>query len=169
MLSSERAFEPFCDVWEVTHFEAEGLVPETSLFPNGFAFDVAHSSLSSVRELTIVDAPSAQRQPGDPEAGLRTSAVAPLTGYITTRSVIDQAGNGTSWLCNAQPLSPPALSSSPANYLFPSVFIEPYGVEETVVKFYGIIYAPFPNDKPQFEITKENISYLHTHVKNLEI
>ena len=54
-----------------------------------------------------------------------------------------------------------------ANYLFPSV-IEPYGVEETVViKFYDIIYAPFPNDKLQFEITKENISYLHTHVKNL--
>ena len=51
VLSSERGFEPFCDVWEVTHFEAEGLVPEISLFPNGFASDVAHSSLSSVREL----------------------------------------------------------------------------------------------------------------------
>lgn len=46
--------------------------------------------------------------------------------------------------------------------------MEPNGVEETVViKFYDIIYAPFPNDKLQFEITKENISYLHTHVKNL--
>lgn len=60
------------------------------------------------------------------------------------------------------------MSSSPANYLFPSVPMEPNGVEETVViKFYDIIYAPFPNDKLQFEITKENISYLHTHVKNL--
>lgn len=60
------------------------------------------------------------------------------------------------------------MSSSPANYLFPSVSMEPNGVEETVViKFYDIIYALFPNDKLQFEITKENISYLHTHVKNL--
>lgn len=63
---------------------------------------------------------------------------------------------------------PPTMSSSPAKCLFPSVFIEPNGVEETVViKFYDIIYAPFPNDKLQFEIPKENIAYLHTRVKNL--
>ena len=40
--------------------------------------------------------------------------MAPFTGYITARSVIDRPGNGTSWLCNAQPLSPPAMSSSHA-------------------------------------------------------
>ena len=70
--------------------------------------------------------------------------------------------------CATHSPCPPTVSSSPAKCLFPSVFIEPNGVEETVViKFYDIIYAPFPNDKLQFEIPKENIAYLHTHVKNL--
>ena len=61
------------------------------------------------------------------------------------------------------PPPPPTVSSSPANYLFPSAFRELNGVEETVVsKFYHVPYAPFPDDKQRVEATEENISYLHT-------
>lgn len=50
--------EPFWDVWAVTHFEAERLVSETSLFPNGFAFDGA-AAACSYQGATLIDHPGA--------------------------------------------------------------------------------------------------------------
>lgn len=101
----------------------------------------------------------------------RTSVVAPFTGPEDNPS---RSVNGTeleialSHGCAMRALSPPTVSSSPANYLFPSVSMEPNGVEETVViKFYDMKDMPFQMISYNLRSQRKTYPIFQHHVKNL--